>query len=130
MSAFCVFGMTEPLARKAAARNWEKHPSTMTEEVRACITEADAADWIAVKTEYLLVKATPVQISGAFDAPQFARDYITLAQQLHRTSRLQVMTRGEKKDANGALIISKATKKTVIGWVPSRSRPSGLHHSQ
>ncbi|WP_315136810.1 hypothetical protein [Achromobacter marplatensis] len=119
MSAFCVFGMTEPLAKKAAQKAWEKHLATMTKEVRACLTSADEAEWIAVKTEYLLAKAKPVQVSGAFDAPQFAKDYIVLAKRLHRTSRLQVMARGEKKDANGALVISKATKKPLIGWVPS-----------
>lgn len=119
MSAFCVFGMTEPIARKAAAKAWEKHLGAMTKQERACLTDADEADWIAVKTEYLLAKAKPVQLSGAFDAPQFASDYIALAKRLHRTSRLQVMARGEKKDANGALVISKATKKPLIGWVPS-----------
>ncbi|MBV2161445.1 MULTISPECIES: hypothetical protein [Achromobacter] len=118
MSAFCVFGMTEPIARKAAAKAWEKHLATMTKEVRACLTDKDEADWIAVKTEYLLAKAKPVQVSGAFDAPQFARDYITLSQRMHRTSRLQIMARGEKRDANGAPVISKATKKPMIGWVP------------
>lgn len=118
MSAFCVFGMTEPVARKAATKAWEKHLTSLTKEVRACLTEADEADWIAVKTEYLLAKAKPVQVSGAFDAPQFAKDYIALAQRLHRTSRLQVMARGEKKDAKGAPVISQSTKKPVIAWVP------------
>lgn len=121
MSAFCVFGMTEPVARKAAAKAWEKHLTTMTKEVRACLTDADEKAWIDVKTEYILAKARPVQISGAFDAPQFAHDYITLTKRMHRTSRLQVMARGEKKDANGALVISKSTKKPVIGWVPFSS---------
>ncbi|MDF3940745.1 hypothetical protein P3W66_11940, partial [Achromobacter denitrificans] len=78
MSAFCVFGMTEPIARKAAAKAWDKHLATMTKEVRACLTYKDEADWIAVKTEYLLAKAKPVQVSGAFDAPQFAHGYIAL----------------------------------------------------
>ncbi|MDF3851390.1 hypothetical protein [Achromobacter denitrificans] len=118
MSAFCVFGMTEPIARKAAAKAWDKHLATMTKEVRACLTYKDEADWIAVKTEYLLAKAKPVQVSGAFDAPQFAHGYIALAKRMHRTSRLKVMVRGEKKDANGAPIISAATKRPVIGWVP------------
>lgn len=119
MSAFCVFGMTEPLAKKAAEKAWEKHLASMTKEERALNTDADEKEWVAVKTEYLLAKAKAVQISGAFDSPQFARDYIALAKRLHRTSRLQVMARGEKKDANGALLISKATKKPLIGWVPS-----------
>ncbi|SSW66644.1 hypothetical protein AVE30378_02183 [Achromobacter veterisilvae] len=118
MSAFCVFGMTEPIARKAAAKAWDKHLATMTKEVRGWLTDKDEADWIAVRTEYLLAKAKPVQVSGSFDAPQFANDYIRLARQMHRTSRLAVMVRGEKQDAKGAPIISKTTKKPVIGWIP------------
>lgn len=118
MSAFCVFGMTEPIARKAAAMAWDKHVATMTKEVRALITETDKAEWIAVKTEYNLAKAKAVQVSGCFDSPQFAREYITLAQRMHRTSRLQVMARGEKRDSSGAPVISKTTKQPVISWVP------------
>ncbi|CAB3883814.1 hypothetical protein LMG26689_03622 [Achromobacter animicus] len=118
MSAFCVFGMTEPIARKAAAKAWEKQLTLMTKEVRDSLTAEYESNWIAVKTEYFLAKAKPVQVSGGFDAPQFARDYITLAQRMHRTSRLQIMARGEKRDANGAPVISKSTKKPVIGWVP------------
>lgn len=118
MSAFCVFGMTEPIARKAAAKAWDKHLATMTKEVRACLTDKDEADWIAVKQEYLLAKAKPVQVSGAFDAPQFAYDYIALTERMHRASRLSVMVRGEKCDAKGTPIISKTTKKPVIGWIP------------
>lgn len=118
MSAFCVFGMTEPLARKVAEKAWQKHVAQMTKEVRNCLQPKDEADWIAVKTEYHLAKAKPVQLSGTFDAPQFAHDYITLAQSSTRTSRLVVMARGEKRDASGAPRISKSTKRPVIGWVP------------
>lgn len=118
MTAFCVFGMTEPIARAAARKAWEKHVAAMTKEVRAYLTDSDETDWIDVKTDYLLAKARPVQVSGAFDAPQFARDYMALAKRSHRTSRLQIMARGEKRDATGAPRISKATKKPIIGWVP------------
>ncbi|KDD10091.1 hypothetical protein L522_1768 [Bordetella bronchiseptica MBORD707] len=118
MTAFCVFGMTEPIARAAARKAWGKHVAAMTKEARAYLTESDETDWIDVKTDYLLAKAKPVQASGAFDAPQFARDYIALAKRNHRTSRLEVMARGEKRDASGAPRISKATKKPIIGWIP------------
>ncbi|WP_258231505.1 hypothetical protein [Achromobacter pulmonis] len=50
--------------------------------------------------------------------PQFAFDYIALTERMHRASRLSVMVRGEKCDAKGTPIISKATKKPVIGWIP------------
>lgn len=90
----------------------------MTPEVRKHIQESDEKDWIAVKTEYLLAKGTPVQLSGAFDAPQFAQEFIRLATRQTRSSRLRVMTRGEKLDNQGAPRISKATKRPIIGWIP------------
>lgn len=118
MGAFCVFGMTEAIAKKSAAQAWRKHVAQMTPEVRKHIQESDEKDWIAVKTEYLLAKGTPVQLSGAFDAPQFAQEFIRLATRQTRSSRLRVMTRGEKLDNQGAPRISKATKRPIIGWIP------------
>ncbi|AUT46977.1 hypothetical protein [Achromobacter sp. AONIH1] len=117
MSAFCVFGMTEPLAKKAAEKAWKKHLNQMTPEVRACVRPSDLVDWMATKTDYYLATSKLVQLSGTFDAPQFANDYIRLARQSERTSRLRVMVRGETVDKNGAPRISKATKKPILGWI-------------
>lgn len=118
MSAFCVFGMTETLARKAAERAWQKHLESLTKEARACLTPADETEWIKVKTEYHLSKGKTIQLSAPFDAPQFAQDFIKLARATGRTSRLEVMRRASLLDKNGAPRISKATKRQMIGWVP------------
>lgn len=118
MSAFCVFGMTEPLAKKAAERAWQKYLESMTAEVRACLLPSDQADWVKVKTEYLLAKGKPVQLSAPFDAPQFAQDFIKLAASTGRTSRLCLMCRGPVLDKHGTPRISKTTKREMIGWVP------------
>lgn len=118
MSAFCVFGMTEALAKKAAERAWKKHLEGLAHDVRKLMTPEDEAEWLKVKTEYFLAKGKPVAVSAPFDAPQFARDFISLASKTMRTSRLRIMCRGPKLDKNGAPLISKTTKKAVIGWIP------------
>lgn len=118
MGAFCVYGMTEQLAKKAAERAWQKYKESMTADVRACLRPSDQADWIKVKTEYHLAKGSPVQLSAPFDAPQFAREFIKLAAATGRTSRLCIMQRGPKLDKHGAPQISKATKRPMITWVP------------
>lgn len=51
MGAFCVYGMTEQLAKKAAERAWQKYKESMTADVRACLRPSDQADWIKVKTD-------------------------------------------------------------------------------
>lgn len=110
--------MTESVARKAAEKAWQKHLAQMTAQVRALQTDADESAWIAVKVEYLLAKAKAVQLSAPFDTPQFAQDFMTLAANQGRTSRLRIMVRGDLHDKNGALRISKATKRPVVGWIP------------
>jgi hypothetical protein len=110
--------MTEPLAKKAAERAWKRYLESMAPEVRACLTPADEAEWIKVKAEYFLAKGKPVAVSAPFDAPQFARDFISLASKTMRTSRLRVMCRGPVLDKHGAPRISKTTKREIIGWVP------------
>lgn len=69
MSAFCVFGMTEALAKKAAERAWKKHLEGLAHDVRKHLTPEDEAEWIKVKTEYFLAKGKPVPVSAPFDAP-------------------------------------------------------------
>ena len=93
--------MTESLAKKAAEKAWKKHRNQMTPEVRACVP-SDLVDWMATKTDYYLATSKLVQLSGTFDAPQFANDYIRLARKTEHTSRLRVMVRGETVNKNGA----------------------------
>ena len=94
--------MTESLAKKAAEKAWKKHRNQMTPEVRACVRPSDLVDWMATKTDYYLATSKLVQLSGTFDAPQFANDYIRLARKTEHTSRLRVMVRGETVNKNGA----------------------------
>lgn len=123
MTAFCVFGMTEPLARKAATRASETWVARMSEQERQELSKAEVEEWIAAKTAEIMRAGRSVQVSGAFDAPQFANDWIELARRTIKTRGLAVMVRGEKVDKHGASVISKKTKKPVIGWVNYREMP-------
>lgn len=120
MSAFCVFGMTEPLAKKAAEQASKTWLAKLPSNERAAIAGPEIAEWVEAKAAEILKGAKPKQVSGAFDAPQFAQDWIDLAKRTVKARGLRVMVRGEKTDKNGAPVISKVTKKPVIGWVPYR----------
>ncbi|KDC59430.1 hypothetical protein L512_5223 [Bordetella bronchiseptica MBORD624] len=120
MTAFCVFGMTEPLAKKAATRASETWVARMSEQERKELSKAEIEEWIEVKTADIMRAGRSVQVPSAFDAPQFAKDWIDLAQRTVKTRSLTVMVRGEKIDKHGAPVISKKTKKPVIGWINYR----------
>ncbi len=107
MSAFCVFGMTEVVAKQSAdkkspPRGWKGTREAFQEECQDRIYRTGAHR----------------QVSPAFDAPQFCREWIGLAQKQMRVRGLKIMCRGEKLDKHGAPRINKKTKQPVIGWIP------------
>lgn len=70
--AFAVFGMSRELAKRRAASDVDKgnKPKTMDEYIAA----------VAEKAEHIFTTSVQsAQISPAFDAPQFARDWIAVA---------------------------------------------------
>ncbi|OZI39000.1 hypothetical protein CEG14_05545 [Bordetella genomosp. 1] len=118
MTAFCVFGITEPLARKSAEAASKTWLAKMSSQERAEVTAATVDAWIRDRTAEMLKNGKPKQVSAAFDAPQFAEDWIALAKRTVKARGLRVMVRGEKTDRHGATVISKRTKRPVIAWVP------------
>ncbi|WP_193090517.1 hypothetical protein [Advenella sp. FME57] len=107
MSAFCVFGMTDAIAKQSASkksppRDWKWSREAFYEEYQERIYKSGAHR----------------QVSPAFDAPQFCREWIELAKSQMRTRGLKIMCRGQKLDKHGAPRINKKTKQPVIGWVP------------
>lgn len=109
MSAFCVFGMTEPLAKAMAAK--KASPGTMLNA-----TDADVAAWRAREVERILTKGRSRQVSSPFSAPQFCQDWIDLANRTTRAARLKVMVRDTKVDKTGAVVLNKKTKRPVMAW--------------
>jgi hypothetical protein len=116
MGAFCVFGMTRQMANKLATDAEAKRK--LTRQERAALTEEDVRQWIAEKAEELFSDAKARQVSPAFDAPQFANDWIDLAKRTDQAKRCRVMVRGAKVDKKGAPSISKRTGKPVMTWLP------------
>ncbi len=113
MSGFCVYGMTEALAKALAAR---KSPPRR-DDGRDYAPDEIAA-WRAEQAENILTKGKARQLSGLMDAPQFCQDWITLAQRTTRASRLKVMVRDVKRDEVGNPILSKKTKRPMPIWRP------------
>lgn len=109
MSAFCVFGMTEQKAKELAAKN------PPPKEVR---TPEQSAAYLAERAAHILENAARRQVSPAFDAPQFCRDWIELAARTTKASRLRVMVRDVKTDKKGNPVLNKRTQLPVMAWRP------------
>lgn len=108
MSAFCVFGMTESLAKTLAAR--KAPPKKELEKM----TAEDLRQWYADRAAKIFESAKHRQVSPEFDAPQFCHDWIELANKTVKSDGLIVMFRGPKPDA----AVSKRTGKPLMTWAP------------
>ncbi|GAA0493480.1 hypothetical protein GCM10009097_06650 [Pigmentiphaga daeguensis] len=111
-----MFGMTALVARAMAEDEigWYTGAGVnrreLTREERAALVDARAAE--------LFEKRKTRQISPAFDAPQFAREWLDIA---HRSTTVRggcLMVRGPKVDDKGTIVISKITGMPVTTWLP------------
>ena len=100
MSAFCVYGVTLDVARRLAERRG-----------------ADDTD-METRIQHALSTAKPRQISPAFSAPQFCREWIEVARRTTGLRRYKIMVRTEKTDKQGAVVISKKTRSPTLTWKP------------
>jgi hypothetical protein len=113
MSAFCVFGITLDQCKKAAA----KKVSTWDDKKKQPISMAEWSEKVDALALELFEKASRAkQISPAFDAPQFASDWISVADKTVKARSMKIMRRGKKVDEKGAPVLRKG--KPVIGWIP------------
>lgn len=108
MSAFCVFGMTEPLAKTLAAR--KAPPKKVLEQMN----DEELRDWYEERAKTILESSKHRQVSPEFDAPQFCRDWIELAQKTVKNNGLRIMARGPKPDGKP----NKRTGKVPMTWLP------------
>ena len=109
MSAFCVFGMTESLAKALAAR---KAPPPKKELEN--MTTEDLRQWYADRAAKIFQSAKHRQVSPEFDAPQFCHDFIALARKTVGHDGLRVMVRGPEPDGRP----NKRTGKIPMTWLP------------
>lgn len=111
MSAFCVFGVTKPVAKMLALK--KAPPKEIREQGQDAYDE-----WLEEQINTRLEKAKVRQVSPEFCAPQFCHDWIDLAKRTAGGTRLQIMARAVKTDKNGAPVISKATGRPLMSWAP------------
>lgn len=109
MSAFCVFGMTESLARHLAQR---RSPPPEAE------TEAGYASWLNEQIDTIMESSKVRQVSPEFDAPQFCHDWISLARRAGRAVGLTIMVRDTKRDKYGSPVFRKGTETPIMSWRP------------
>lgn len=110
MSAFCVYGMTITHAMKHAEKRLERGHD--------CKTKEEWKEKVGEVAETILVSHAPVQVSPTFDAPQFAREWIEVAQRTSKIYAPKVMVRKQKIDKHGNPIVSKTTGLPTLGWAP------------
>jgi hypothetical protein len=113
MSGFCVYGGSLAIARARA----EKHVPLRDPETKRPYTEAEYRALVEEYAKRTFPLMKPLQISPAFDAPQFAGEWLSLASKTDLYRDFSIMCRGGLHDAKGNPKISKTTGQQLIGWV-------------
>lgn len=131
MTAFCVFGISKSLCKKAAEKKIETFEYVDGEGAftgKSVRRSFSIQEW-AIKRDDLAAALFAegdrrTQISPKFDAPQFARDWIESARSEVRDCI--IMARGEKVDKHGGPIIKGGVP--VMTWIeydPSKASDFG-----
>lgn len=113
MSGFCVYGVTMKDCLEKAAKKTSSYDKALKRHltVDEYKTKVDA-----LAKELFAAGKGSKQISPAFDAPQFASDWIQVAKKTIENHSIRIMARGEKVDDKGGPVLRKGVP--VIGWTP------------
>ncbi|MFB8829099.1 hypothetical protein ACE0DR_06240 [Azotobacter sp. CWF10] len=84
MSTFAVFGMAEHYAREEARKN------TPTSVGKIELTEQQWLAAVEARAQKTMSSARVVQLSGMFDVPQFAEQYIELLRKAGKARDLKI----------------------------------------
>lgn len=112
MSTFAVFGMTRSAALEIARA---KTPAMVKGVI---IPESE---WVqrAEETADTIMRGKRVkQLSTAYDAPQFADDFLHIALRMETCRDLVVKAKQVVTDATGKPVYSKRGKKPRKAWLP------------
>jgi hypothetical protein len=117
MTSFCVFGIKHS---DCVAQARKMVPSFIGGRLGVDKTEFTIAQWSTycdLLADHIFSDAKRVkQISAAFDAPQFAHDWIACAKMGGQIRHSKIMAKGQKIDSKGAPMVRKG--KPVIEWMP------------
>ena len=118
MSAFCVFGVSKTICKKAAERKtptFEK-VGAGADRVMNYYTMAEWAEKRDAMTAKLFDEKTRLtQVSPKFDAPQFCRDWLALDPKHTEIRNAVIMVRGHKIDKRGDKV--KRSGAFVMAWL-------------
>ncbi|MGY8831280.1 MAG: hypothetical protein ACKVIS_17395 [Pseudomonadales bacterium] len=112
--------MTRAVALKDAQKNT---PTSKAHQGR--IIPLTEAEWIAEcenRADKAMAGKKVKQLSGLFDAPQFALQWIELQHKAGGSRDLHVRFKSVLKDASGRPLINKKTGAPKVGWSVFDSR--------
>ncbi|MDG9886307.1 hypothetical protein N7650_26130 [Pseudomonas sp. GD04058] len=117
MSTFAVFGMTASAAL-ADARKQTKNtrPSGKAGCSPVEITLAEWTEAVQRNADAIMAGEKVKQLSGLFDTPQHAQQFIELAKRAGPCRDLKIRCKAALLDEKGKKILSPKTKMPVIGW--------------
>ena len=115
MSGFCVFGLS---FNKCIEKAEKMVPVSIKSNGKSfCIIQSKHSAYSILLADKLFkddeVRLT--KISPAFDAPQFAKEWMDIATKTNQARRMKIMVKGKKVDAKGADVIRKGA--AVIVWI-------------
>lgn len=114
MSTFAVFGMTRAVALKDAQKN-----TPTTKAHNGAIIQLTASEWAAEcenRADRVMAGKKVKQLSGMFDAPQYAEQWIELQRKAGNCRDLHIRFKSVLTDAQGKPLINKKTKAPKVGW--------------
>jgi hypothetical protein len=121
MSTFAVFGMTMDLARQEARKIVPTTRQNTGPGPRLIeLTEREWLEKVELYAGEVFSGKKVKQISPAFDAPQFAEQFIELARKAGECRGLKIRARQTLMDEKGEPVFSKKTKAPRIVWLDYR----------
>ncbi|HXS04841.1 MAG TPA: hypothetical protein VN731_10220 [Rhodanobacter sp.] len=112
MSTFAVFGMTKTVAITEAQK---KTPA-------GAMSETQWLKKVDETVETIMRGKRVKQLSAAFDAPQFAEEFMHIALRMEVCRDMSVKARQVVTDAHGKPVYTKRGKSPKKAWLPYQAK--------
>jgi len=118
---FCVYGKSLQAAKKTVDKQMMNKNSDIS--VKLCeLDGATQSEKQAVADDFIdevFKTMKPKRCTHEFSTPEIAIEAFELMQKDNTSfSDMTIMKKRPKKNANGNIVVSKATKKPLMEWVP------------